>query len=292
MLRPETNDYQYLFLGGIMGELLSLPFIGNYLKVNRRILRGLGVKNIECLTLNSYKSAQANSQTLIKLINKLHKRHDKPLVIIGHSKACLELVLAMIDHLPVFKEKVKKVICVQPPFQGSSVFEKYDFLKHASPIWPGLKCLEANHYTQLFSEKLITNADAQAYMREHLLVIRGFKSSSRTVSWIIRPSHFVMNRTGHHNDGLVKLRDQIIPFAEYKEIVMDIDHSDLFTSTLLSNRSDDYRKKVMSDLINWVIDSKAPLATNQEFDLALGLGPEEIIHSRFNDSKVSVVSQI
>ncbi|MBA2403467.1 MAG: hypothetical protein H0V66_01740, partial [Bdellovibrionales bacterium] len=250
MLRPEANDYQYLFLGGIMGELLSLPFVGNYLKVNRKILRGLGVKDIECMTLNSYKSACENSNTLVTLIDRLYKKNKKPLVIMGHSKACLELVIGMIDHLPVFQEKVKKVICVQPPFQGSSVFEKYDFLKHANPIWPGLKCLEANHYSDLFAEKLIPNPEAQDYMRHHLLVIRGFKANSRNVSWIIRPSHFVMKRTGSHNDGLVKLKDQIIPFAEYREIVMDMDHSDMFTSTLLSTRSDDYRKKVMSDLIN------------------------------------------
>jgi hypothetical protein len=267
MLRPEANDYQYLFLGGIMGEFLALPFVGNYLKVNRRILRNLGVKNIECMTLNSYKSAIDNSSTLVNVINRLYKKHNKPLVIMGHSKACLELVISMIDHLPVYKDKVKKVICVQPPFQGSSIFEKYDFLKHANPIWPGLKCLEANHHTELFAEKLIPNVAAQDYMRDHFLVIRGYKSNTRNVSWIIRPSHFFMKRTGHFNDGLVKLRDQIIPFAEYKEIVMDMDHSDMFTSTLLSTRSDDYRKKIMSDLINWVIDSEVPTATSQEYDL-------------------------
>ena len=268
MLRPEANDFQYLFLGGIMGEFLALPFVGNYLKVNRRILRKLGVKNIECMTLNSYKSAQDNAQSVTTLINRLYKKHKKPLVIMGHSKACLEIIISMMENLPVFQEKVKKIICVQPPFQGSSVFEKYDFLKHANPFWPGLKCLESNHYSELFSEKLVSNKHAQDYMRDHLLVIRGFKADSRNVSWIIRPSHFVMKRTGHFNDGLVKLKDQIIPFAEYKEIVMDMDHSDMFTSTLLSNRSDDYRKKVMSDLINWVIDSEVPSATGQESDQA------------------------
>ena len=266
MLRPEANDYQYLFLGGIMGEFLSLPFVGNYLKVNRKILRNLGVKHIECLTLNSYKSACDNSNTVVTVINRLYKKHKKPLVIMGHSKACLELVIGMIDHLPVFQDKVKKVICVQPPFRGSSVFEKYDFLKHVNPIWPGLKCLQANHYSDLFAEKLIPNKEAQNYMRDHLLVIRGFKENSRNVSWIIRPSHFVMKRTGNHSDGLVKLKDQVIPFAEYKEIIMDMDHSDLFTSTLLSNRSDEYRKKIMGDLINWVIDSEVPSARDQEFD--------------------------
>jgi hypothetical protein len=268
MLRPEANDYQYLFLGGIMGEILSLPFVGNYLKVNRGILRTLGVKNIECMTLNSYKSALDNAKSVTVLINRLYKKHKKPLVIMGHSKACLEIIISMTENLPVFQEKVKKVICVQPPFQGSSVFEKYNFLKHANPFWPGLKCLEHKHYSDLFTEKLVSNKDAQDYMRDNLLVIRGFKADSRNVSWIIRPSHFLMKRTGHHNDGLVKLKDQIIPFAEYKEIVMDMDHSDMFTSTLLSTRGDDYRQKVMSDLINWVIDSEVPSAINQEFDQA------------------------
>jgi hypothetical protein len=258
MLRPEANDCQYLFLGGILGEVLSLPFVGNYLKINRKIVRDLGVEHIECLTLNSYKSAIDNSQTLVRVIEQLHKKHEKPLVIVGHSKGSLEIILGMMDHLPIFKEKVKKVICVQPPFQGSSVVGKLNFLKYANPLWPGLKCLEANHYSEMFAEKLITNPEAQSYMRDHLLVIRGHKSRSRNVSWIIRPSHFMLKRSGHSSDGLVTLKDQIIPFAEYQEVVMDIDHSDIFTSTLLSNRNDDFRKEIMSNLINWVIDSGLP----------------------------------
>ena len=275
MLRPEANDYQYLFLGGILGELIGLPFAGNYLGINKSILKKLGVRNIECMTLNSYKNAEENAENLTIHINRLYKKHKKPLVIMAHSKACLETILSMMNHMTVFEDKVAKIICVQPPFQGSSIFEKYDFLKHINPYWPGLKCLEANYYSELFEKKLVPNQAAQSYMKENLLVIRGYKAKSRDVSWIIRPSHFMMKRTGHLNDGLVKLKDQMIPFAEYREIVMDMDHSDLFTSTFLSNRDDNYRKKVLSDLVNWVIDSERPSATDQEsFSDHLYLAPE------------------
>lgn len=264
MFTPHANDYQYLFLGGIIGEVLALPFVGSYLKVNKKILQEGGIKQVECLTLNSYKSAADNAHTLATIIKRLHKKHQKKLIIMGHSKACLELMLSLMDHLPLYQENVHKVICVQPPFQGSSIFEKYDFLKPINTYWPGLKCLEANHYSELFAEQLIPNQELQKYMRDKLLVIRAYKSHSREVSWIIRPSHFVMKRTGFENDGLVKLKDQMIPFAEYKEIVMEMDHSDLFTSSLLSNRDNEFRKKMMVQLINWSADANFA-ASDPEF---------------------------
>jgi hypothetical protein len=268
MLKSNVNDFQYLFLGGIIGEVLSLPFVGNYLKVNKKILTQMGVETINCHTLNSYKSAQDNAKTLATMIKVLHKKHRKPLVIFGHSKACLELILSMMDHFPLFQSYVKQVICVQPPFQGSSVFERYNFLKHLNPYWPGLKCLEPEHYSDHFADNLINNSEFQSYLKKSFLVVRAYKSSSRDVSWIIRPSHFVMKRLGHDNDGLVKLRDQRIPFADYKEVVMEMDHSDLFTSSLLSNRDDQYRKEVMVQLINFSIEQEVQTASDQESDQA------------------------
>lgn len=247
------NDYQYLFLGGIIGEVLGLPFVGNYLKVNKKILNSMGITDVECRTLNSYKSAEDNAHTLAVVIEQLFQKNNKKIVILGHSKACLELILSLIEYLPVFQERVHKVVCVQPPFQGSSIFEKFNFLKYVSPLWPGLKCLEAEHYSRLFAEKLIPDEETHAYLRENLLVIRGFKENSSDVAWIIRPSHFVMKRIGHANDGLVKLKDQSIPLAEYSEIVLEMDHSDLFTSSLISTKDDEFRRKVMAEVLDWCL---------------------------------------
>jgi hypothetical protein len=253
MLKNEANQYQYLFLGGIIGEVLSLPFVGNYLKVNRSILKSLGIETTEHLTLNSFNAAHENAEELASVIAQLFKKHEKPLIILGHSKACLELVCCMMDYLPIFQEAVKKVICVQPPFKGSSIFEKYNFLKLAYPFWPGLRCLSENFYTKLYFEKIPSDSTLQAYLNNHLIVIKAYKTNSKDVSWIIRPSHLIMKKAGHQNDGLVKLKDQILPHAIYHELNLEMDHSDLFTSKLLSRRSDEFRKNVMVDLINSIV---------------------------------------
>ncbi len=194
MLKDEANQYQYLFLGGIIGEILSLPFVGNYLKVNRKILKDLGIESTEHLTLNSFNAAHENAPELAKVIRRLHDKNKKPLIILGHSKACLELICCMIENLPLFKEVVKKVICVQPPFRGSSIFEKYNYLKFAYPLWPGLKCLREDFYTNLYFEKIPTDKSLQGYMAENLIVIKGHQTNSDNVSWIIKPSHSIMKK--------------------------------------------------------------------------------------------------
>ena len=68
MLKSDANQYQYLFLGGILGEILELPFIGNYLKVNKEILENEGISDIDYRTLSSLRLAHKNAIELNKII--------------------------------------------------------------------------------------------------------------------------------------------------------------------------------------------------------------------------------
>lgn len=251
MLKGEVNHYQFLFFGGILGEILELPFVGNYLKENKKILSELGIKTVHHHTLSSMKSAHTNSQTILDLIQKYYKKNRKPIILFCHSKGCLEVLLAIGEDLKGFKKCVHKIICVQPPFQGASVTD-FVGMKQLSYLWPGLFCLKKNYYTEKLENDLVNDQENHAYLQKHVLVIRGHHPYQSDVSWIIRPSHFFLKNAGA-SDGLVHLADQAIPEAKYHQITLEMDHSDLFTSNLLSNKSNHFRRELMAKLINWAI---------------------------------------
>lgn len=249
MLKSDANEYQYLFLGGILGEILELPFVGNYLKVNKDILEKEGITHIDYKTLSSLRSAHKNAIELNEIIESKFIRNKKKLIIFCHSKACLEVLLALKRDVLLFKKTVHKIICVQPPFMGSAMMGSFP-IRQMSKAWPGLKSLNKDFYTEFFQTEIVNNEEKHEYIQNHLLVVRSYRARSRDVSWIIRPSHFVMKRTGTVTDGLVSFEEQVIPNAKYKEQVMEMDHSDLFTSGILSGMSADFRKNMMVDLIN------------------------------------------
>jgi uncharacterized protein YqgQ len=132
---------------------------------------------------------------------------------------------------------------------GSSVMESFP-LRQISKAWPGLKSLRKNFYSKLFQNEIVDNEEKHDYIKNHLVVVRSFREKTSDVSWIMRPSHFIMKRAGSVTDGLVSFQEQMIPNAKYEEKVMEMDHSDLFTSGILSGMTSDFRKNMMVSLIN------------------------------------------
>jgi hypothetical protein len=96
----------------------------------------------------------------------------------------------------------------------------------------------------------VAHPERSAFLRDRVTVVRTYKAKSRDVAWVIRPVHFVMKRTGLRSDGLLTLDEQTISRAPYRELVLEMDHSDLFTSSRLSREDSEFRKSLMVTLIN------------------------------------------
>ena len=107
---------------------------------------------------------------------------------------------------------------------------------------------------------------------------------SRDVSWVIRPIHFIFKRTGSQSDGLLKLSEQVLPFAQYTDIMLEMDHSDLFTSHRLSNQDCEFRKNLMVNLINMSIERNENVEVNDS-----SFSFEDVIPTRFNNPEISYV---
>jgi hypothetical protein len=281
MLTSKANDFQYFFLGGIMGEFLGLPIVGNYLKENERILREMGIHDIHCLTLNSFNSAHLNAKKLVDILKNEFELRKKKIIIFSHSKGCLEILLSLVHDFDFFENAVEKIICVQPPFQGSDVLNNSIF-KPLLKAWPGLNSLRKDFYTKIFQEGIIEKEYCQNFLREKVLVIRTFMPRSRDVSWVIRPIHFIFKRAGSKSDGLLKLSEQVLPFAEYKDMILEMDHSDFFTSQRLSNQNCNFRKKLMVNLINMSIE-------RNEKENPSEFGFEDVVPTWFNNPEISNV---
>ncbi len=248
----KVNQFQYIFLGGFLGEVLTLPALGDYLKINCRVLNTMGVKDVDYFTLSSRHTAHHNAKELGEIIKLKLEKNTKKIVLIAHSKACLESVLCLIKNLDLFSQYIEKIICVQPPFKGSTIFENIKLMRMLGTFWPGLACLDLNFYSEYLNRNFKYNKELQLYLNNNLLVIRGFGSSNSSISWIIRGSHYIMKRKGKVGDGLVAIKDQILPGINHHEVNMEIDHSDLFTSTRISKKSDDFRSIVMKCMLSWV----------------------------------------
>ncbi len=271
MLRTEANRFQYVFMGGILGEILELPVVGNYLRENEKILRELGVQDIHTMTLSSFNSAHRNAGKLMEVLRSKYATSEKKFIIFSHSKACLEVLLALGKEFDFFRSAVERIICVQPPFKGSEVLEA-PILKPLLKAWPGLASLTKDCYTEFFQRELVAVPERSAFLRDRVTVIRTFKARSRDVAWAIRPFHYVMKRAGARSDGLLTLDEQTISRAPYRELVLEMDHSDLFTSSRLSTEDSAFRRSLMVTLINSSL-----------------LSSEDVIPARLHDPEVRFV---
>jgi hypothetical protein len=279
MLSSKANDFQYIFLGGILGEILELPMVGNYLKENERILRELGIQDIHCMTLNSFYSAHRNAKNLAIILKREFELRNKKIIIFSHSKGCLEVLIALQQEYDFFNLAVERIFCVQPPFQGSEFLNTF-MLRPLLRAWPGLNSLRKNFYTEFFQEELVDKEERHKFLKEKVLVIRSFMNRSSDVSWVIRPIHFIFKRAGSQSDGLLKLSEQTLPFAQYTDMILEMDHSDLFTSRRLSNKDQHFRKNLMVNLINMSIEPNEPV-DDSEF------GFEDVIPTRLNNPEIS-----
>jgi hypothetical protein len=253
--KENINEFQYLFLGGICGEILEPNFVGNYLFENKKMFEMAGVQDITCKTLSTYNCADTNSNILIKLIEEIHLKHNKKIILFAHSKGTLETILTLGKHSKSFLSKIHKAILTQPPLNGVPYIPKA-FKKIFKPLMPGVHCLTENNYKDQLNEILLERSDLRDFVTKKLLVIKGHKSEFLDVSWTLKIPYLVNKLTKRKTDGLLSIEDQTFHTEDYHNITLNIDHSDLFCSSKVSNISNHTRKRIFSSLMDWAINQK------------------------------------
>lgn len=259
MISATPNRYQYLFVGGIMGELLALPFIASYFSETQTLLKEQGAEHVEVYYPNSYKAAEANADPLARLVLKLYRENQKQVILFCHSKGCLEAVIALVERPGLFKKAVHRIFCVQPPFKGSTLTEKRPGVltsrilnrtyRAGAKVWPGLRCLKKDAYTKKFERLAHSRPDLSQLVSEKVVTVKGAKYQRERVAWILKVSHHLLWEGGDETDGLLALRDQEMPGFKVREVKIPMDHSDLFTSRQISNENREFKAQILEKLL-------------------------------------------
>ncbi len=260
MTHGSLNHYQYLFVGGILGEILASKHVGSYFEETAQLLRAEGAKDVHLHFPNSLRSAEANARELVCLIQSLASSGPKKLILFCHSKGCLEALLALIEAPQLFEASVHRIFCVQPPFSGSSLMERRPGLKRSrvlsaafrsgAKVWPGLRSLQKDAYTSLFRETAARSPSTAKLIERLVITVKGAKFERERVAWILKLSHRILNAYGESTDGLLSLRDQELPGFKVKELKVPMDHSDLFTSAKISKENLEFKRQVLTQMLS------------------------------------------
>ena len=247
------NQYQYLFVGGILGELLALPFVASYFRETEELLRTRGAQHVAIYQPHSFRSAEDNAQSLLGEIERLYRLNGKQIVLFCHSKACIEAVLALISRPGIFEKMVQRVFCVQPPFRGTSITTQRAVSRvysASSKVWPAIRCLRKNAYTSRFERLARTRPDLSRLVEEKVVTVKGAKSEAGRVAWVLKFSYHLLSESGEATDGLLALSDQDMPGFKVRSVTLPMDHSDLFTSKLISNEGPAFKVRALEQLLS------------------------------------------
>jgi len=260
MTHGSLNHYQYLFVGGILGEILASKHVGSYFDETAKLLREDGARDVHVHFPNSLRSAEANARELIGLIQALTKSTPKKLILFCHSKGCLEAVLALIEDPELFEARVHRIFCVQPPFSGSSLMERRPGLKRSrvlsvafkggAKLWPGLRSLQKDAYSSFFRETAATRPATARLIEDLVVTVKGAKFERERVAWVLKLSHRILHAYGESTDGLLSLRDQDLPGFKVRELKVPMDHSDLFTSAKISKENLEFKRQVLTQMLS------------------------------------------
>jgi hypothetical protein len=237
--------YQFVFVGGILGEMLKLNFVASYFEDSKNILKALGAQETYIFQPNSLFTAEENSQAFVSYLNQLFKTNQKKIVLICHSKGCLEALASLVHYPAIMERIVQKVFCVQPPFKGSALTEFYSqTYKVSSKLWPGLRSLGRDAVQAMLKEI----PAAQKKMIEHkMIIVKGAKPEK--IAWILKVSHKKLAKRGVVSDGLLSLDDQELEGYNLSQLTIPMDHSDLFTSKVITRASMQFKTQVLSNLM-------------------------------------------
>lgn len=239
-------DFRWIFVAGIMNEAVF-----GYFDQNIKELKRLGVPKNQIVVYKSKSNMpifQA-SNYLFDWLKQFAEFSDKPLILIGHSKGCAELLAGALQNNRFILEKTKAVILIQGAIGGSPV---------ADLMEKGLT--DEDWKTAPEESRMISNAIKAAWAFDSLvgggirslttamgkiLVDMASKWSgyelSKKIFYVVshkdpKKMKYPMSTVGQYlqmkfgnSDGALLTKDQFVPGFGTVLMDVDADHTDLTT---------------------------------------------------------------
>jgi hypothetical protein len=159
----------------------------------------------------------------------------------------------MAKHHHMYKDFLEEAILVQPPLKGCTIIDRPEIrplTKDLSRFWPGLHSLRDGK-AGFKLKKYIEECDLRKnFIEQNVTLVKTTKSSPKQLSWPLNLTHHHLHRRGIETDGFLSLEDQTWDNFKWREILLSLDHGDLFTNNRFSKLSNDERNKVLLDIIS------------------------------------------
>lgn len=218
-LPSNAGDFAYLFVPGLFTEHYPGYFSDN---LSRMEERGLDARKVD---IDTDASVATNAKAVRRAILDAAKS-GKQVVIVGHSKGGVDLTAAL-SLYPELKAHVKAAIVMQAPIGGTPIATDIQGCKELRPHVDHLvKCLFAGDPRALAD---LSYEARQAFLKQHpypadIPTISLATSSSEPLSLTAPAAAYVKQRYGEDSDGLVPVRDAIVPGSKLVQLD-DLDHS-------------------------------------------------------------------
>lgn len=265
-MKEIIGNYQYLFVGGIFGEFLELPFVGNYFLHNKDILIENGAKHVSIFTPSSILPPEQSGRSLTKKVNDLYKKNGLPLIIYAHSKGALDSLYMIFQNTDLVKSGVIfKIILMHGALNGSPVADKImvgtgkseGILKitkksirqvlNVYKAGSSLTSLHTPRTLELIGK--IKQVEGDEFFRKYFVYLIGGKSGKEKTLPIVALTHSYMTKTAPISDGLVVLETQVLPSLDLKTYFYRADHGEYLVSSFLGNKPREKKREFTLDLV-------------------------------------------
>lgn len=229
-MKRDVNRYQYIFIGGILSEVLCKRSFGNYFQLNIEHLNTLGANHCFKYIPGSFKTAAQNSQEFKQYLIQQSKVYKKEIIIIAHSRGGQEALMTLLNN-PAFMELniVRHTFLIQSCLDGTPLINillngptGFILNKIKSVV-----ALQDGFYQNFYKKKIYKlTARQKRLFQERVHIIRTNQPNPKSVSPILKLGHHLLKKAGHHSDGLIPLDHQGFKYMKLKTLTYQADHSD------------------------------------------------------------------
>jgi pimeloyl-ACP methyl ester carboxylesterase len=211
LAKTDAKDYVYMMVPG----LFTKHYPG-YMKENVQRLRDRGL-SVELAPINTDEDVKDNAAALKDAIEALAQKSGKQVILIGHSKGCVDAAEAL-ETYPSLTDKVRGVIAMQGPFGGTPISSDIEgcpsLRKFANAVIDDVLGGDDRALSDLgYAQRRADMSTRKRYDTDKVPTLCLATTTTSPWSMTALPAFYMRERYGElgQGDGLVLWRDALYP---------------------------------------------------------------------------------
>jgi|GEM_PF-6469017 len=264
MRKNKGEPLNLVLVGGIYGEFLSLPFVGNYMKpIAQALQSSLNIKNVTYIQPHFWQCRDQVSLSISNEVKRAKCLRGLDSLVVAHSKGATDVLFSIWDRPEIFlTSALRGLLLLSPPLKGSFMAS---WIHRKAPLFSQLLGIDKLTHQNSF-EKLVTSCKDQALknlLKEKVISVATQEESTSSVTWIIRASHWFSKKKGHTSDGLLTEDEQKIDVPMLATYTHRSHHGYLTNEKRISKMSGQERSQVFQNIVkkfNLLSEVPAPIS--------------------------------